>query len=162
VLLAADWIATWIRGMPVEGRYLAYWPLILIVLSLFFLGPVLVGRQHARLRAGMAIPGTFLAIVGGTLLYTSLSGRWDAWSYLWPAVPFSLGLGMYVAGWVANAPAFKWIGAGLGAGALVAYVVFATTFGGEAFRLIGGIAVLALGAALTVGGLAQRLSRRSP
>ena len=65
---------------------------------------------------------------------------------------FSLGLGMYAAGWIADAPAFKWIGSGLALGGVVAYVVFATTFGGEAFRLIAAVGILALGLALTVGG----------
>ena len=45
---------------------------------------------------------------------------------------------------------------------MVAYLVFATAFGGEAFRLVAAFAILALGAALTVGGLAERLSRKSP
>jgi hypothetical protein len=162
VLLLSDWIVSLIRELPLEGRHLAYWPAALIVLSLFFLGPALFGVQHRRLRAGMAIPGAFLAVVGATVLYTSLSGRWEAWAYLWPAIPFSLGIGLYLAGWAADAPAFKWIGAGLGAAAVIAYVVLTGIFGGEAFRLIGGIAVLALGAALTIGGLAERLSRKSP
>ena len=69
---------------------------------------------------------------------------------------------MYAAGWIADAPAFKWIGAGLAIGGVVAYLVFATAFGGEAFRLVAAIGILALGLALTVGGLAERLSRKSP
>jgi hypothetical protein len=40
--------------------------------------------------------------------------------------------------------------------------VFATAFGGEAFRLVAAIGILALGLALTIGGLAERLSRKSP
>jgi hypothetical protein len=41
-------------------------------------------------------------------------------------------------------------------------IVFATAFGGEAFRLVAAIGILALGLALTIGGLAERLSRKSP
>lgn len=161
-VLATDWIAEWLATLTsVEGRYLAYWPVLLIVLSAFFLVPALFGRQHRRLRAGMVFPGALLATVGGVLLYTSLSGRWEAWADLWPSVPFSIGIAMYLAGWIADAPAFKWIGSGVAAGAVVAFLAFATAFGGEALRLIGGIAILALGAALTIGGLAERLSRKS-
>ena len=47
-------------------------------------------------------------------------------------------------------------------GGVVAYLVFATAFGGEAFRVVAAIGILALGVALTVGGLADRLSRKSP
>jgi hypothetical protein len=110
----------------------------------------------------MVIPGTLFAGVGTALLYTSLSDRWTAWSYLWTSFPFSLGLGMYAAGWLADAPAFKWIGSGIAAGSVIAYLVLATAFGGEAFRLVGAFGIIALGLALTVGGLAERLSRKSP
>ena len=72
--------------------------------------------------------------MGGALLYMSLTDRWSAWTYLWSVLPFSLGLGMYAAGWIADAPAFKWIGSGVAAGGVVAYLAFATAFGGEAFR----------------------------
>jgi hypothetical protein len=136
-------------------------PLLLIILSLFCLVPALTGSQRRPLRAGMAIPGTVLALVGGVLLYTSLSDRWMEWGYLWTSLPFSIGIGMYLAGWISDAPAFKWIGAGVAGGAVVAYLVLATAFGGEAFRLIGALAIIALGGALTIGGLAERLSRKS-
>ena len=51
---------------------------------------------------------------------------------------------------------------GPGRASVVAYLALATAFGGEAFRLIGAIGIIALGLALTVGGLAQRLARKSP
>ena len=161
LVLASEPIARWVAGLGISGRLLAWWPMLLIALSLFFLVPALFGRQHRRLRAGMVIPGTILAGGGGALLYTSLNDRWMAWTYLWTVVPFSIGLGMYAAGWIADAPAFKWIGSGIAVGAVIAYVAFATAFGGEAFRLIGALGMMALGAALAIGGLAERLSRKS-
>jgi hypothetical protein len=162
VVLASEPLLGFIRGLGVGDDVLAWWPILLVGLSAFFLVPSLVGRQHRRLRAGMVIPGAILAGVGGALLYTSLTDRWSAWSYLWSVLPFSFGIGMYAAGWIADAPAFKWIGSGIAGGGLVAYVVFATAFGGEAFRLITAILIMALGLALTIGGLAERLSRKSP
>jgi uncharacterized membrane protein YvlD (DUF360 family) len=162
VLLASEPIANLLQGLPIDDEVLGWWPMLLIGLSLFFLVPSLVGGQNRRLRAGMAIPGAILAGVGGALLYTSLTDRWSAWTYLWSVIPFSFGLGMYAAGWIADAPAFKWIGAGIAAGGVVAYVVFATAFGGEAFRLLASIGIIAFGLALTIGGLAERLSRKSP
>jgi hypothetical protein len=110
----------------------------------------------------MVIPGALLAGVGGGLLYMSLTDRWSAWTYLWTLFPFSLGLGMYAAGWIADAPAFKWIGSGVAAGGVLAYLALATAFGGEAFRLVAAVGIIALGLALTIGGLADRLSRKSP
>ncbi len=161
VVLASEPIGDFIRGLGIGDEVLAWWPLLLIVLSLFFLVPSLVGRQNRRLRAGMVIPGAILAGVGAALLYTSLTDRWSAWTYLWSVMPFSFGLGMYAAGWIADAPAFKWIGSGIAGGGVVAYLVFAIAFGGEAFRLVAAIGILALGLALTIGGLADRLSRKS-
>lgn len=162
VVLASEPLATFIRGLGIGDEVLRWWPTLIVGLSLFFLVPGLLGGPSRRLRAGMVIPGTILAGSGAALLYTSLTDRWAAWAYLWSVLPFSFGLGMYVAGWIADAPAFKWIGSGIAAGGVVAYLVFATAFGGEAFRLIAAIGILALGLALTVGGLAERLSRKSP
>ena len=162
LLLASEPIAGLIGRVGIDDEVLSWWPILMIGLSLFFLVPALLGGPNRRLRAGMAIPGALLAGIGFALLYTSLTDRWAAWAYLWSVFPFSLGLGMYAAGWIADAPAFKWIGAGLAVGGVVAYLVFATAFGGEAFRVVAAIGILALGLALTVGGLADRLSRKSP
>jgi hypothetical protein len=161
VVLAADVVQRWVGDSGLPEDLLAWWPIILVVLSLFFLLPALFGGQNPRLRAGMVIPGAILAGVGGTLLWTTLNDRWAAWSYLWTSLPFSLGLGLYAAGWIADAPAFKWVGSGVAAGAVVAYLVFANIFGDQ-FRVIGALGIIALGLALTVGGLADRLSRKSP
>jgi hypothetical protein len=68
---------------------------------------------------------------------------------------------MYAAGWIADAPAFKWIGSGVAAGGVLAYLAFATAIGGEAFRVVAAIGIIGLGMALTMGGLAERLSRKS-
>jgi hypothetical protein len=75
-------------------------------------------------------------------------------------IPFSIGIGLYAAGWIADLPAFKWIGSGMAIGATVAYLAFATAFGGEAFRLVGSAGIIILGLALVAGGLAERLSRK--
>jgi len=162
LLLASEPLANLVQGLGIDDDVLRWWPVVIIGLSLFFLVPALLGGPNRRLRAGMVIPGSMLAGIGAALLYTSLSDRWEAWTYLCSVIPFSLGIGMYAAGWIADAPAFKWIGSGLAVGGLVAYLVFATAFGGEAFRLVAAIGILALGGALTVGGLAERLSRKSP
>jgi hypothetical protein len=162
VVLASEPIIGWISGTGVGDEILGWRPILVVALSLFFLVPAVIGPQSRRLRAGMVIPGALLAGIGGALLYTSLTDRWGAWSSLWAVLPFSFGLGMYAAGWIADAPAFKWIGAGVAIGGVVAYLVFATAFGGEAFRLIAALGILALGVALTIGGLAERLSRKSP
>jgi peptidoglycan/LPS O-acetylase OafA/YrhL len=162
IVLSSTWIGEWFAENGVDTGLLEWWPMLLILGSLFFLVPILFSRLSRRLRAGMVIPGVMLLLIGIALLYTSLNDRWEEWASLWTVVPFSLGLGMYAAGWLADAPAFKWIGAALAAAGVVAYLALATAFGGEAFRLIGALGIIALGLALTVGGLAQRLARKSP
>jgi hypothetical protein len=162
LVLASEPLLGVVRGLAAGDDILRWWPVVIVGLSLFFIVPSFVGRQQPRLRAGMVIPGAIFAGVGAALLYTSLTDRWAAWSYLWSVVPFSFGLGMYAAGWIADAPAFKWIGSGIAGGGVLAYLVFATAFGGEAFRLVAAIGIIALGLALTIGGLAERLSRKRP
>jgi hypothetical protein len=161
VVLASEPLLDFINGLTAGEELLRWWPLLVIGLSLFFLVPGLLGGPSRRLRAGMVIPGALLAGIGGALLYTSLTDRWEEWAFLWSVLPFSFGLGMYAAGWIADAPAFKWIGSATAAGGVLAYLVFATAFGGEAFRLVAAIGILAIGLALTIGGLADRLSRKS-
>lgn len=162
VVLASEPLVEFVSGLGIHEDVLAWWPILILALSLFFLVPSLAGHQHRRLRAGMVLPGVILAGVGGALLYTSLTDRWGAWSSLWTVIPFSFGIGMYAAGWIADAPAFKWIGSGIAIGGVVAYLVFATAFGGEAFRLIAALGIIALGLLLLAGGLAERLSRKAP
>src|SRR3972149_1716670 len=116
LVLASQAAGGWRPGRGISRELLAWWPVLLVALSLFFLVPSLIGRQDPRLRAGMVIPGAFLAGVGGTLLYTSMNDRWSEWSYLWTSIPFSIGLGLYAAGLIADLPAFKWIGSGVAAG----------------------------------------------
>lgn len=162
VVFASEPLVEFVAGLGIDDKIWAWWPVLLIALSAFFVVPALLGSQQRRLRAGMAIPGAIFAATGIALLYTSLNDRWEAWAYLWAVVPFSFGIGMYIAGWIADAPAFKWIGAAIAGGGLIAYLVLATAFGGEAFRLVGALGIIALGLALTVGGLAERLSRKTP
>ena len=158
LVLASEPIGRWVAGLGISHNLLDWWPALVMACDGYRRGPLL----HRRLRAGMVIPGMFLAGVGAALLFTSLNDRWEAWSYLWTVVPFSIGIGLYAAGWIADAPAFKWIGSGMAAGAAVAYLAFATAFGGETFRVVGSIAIIALGLALLAGGLAERLSRKGP
>ncbi len=162
VILVGEAVLQIVSGVGIGDELFRWWPLLLVLLSAFFLVPAWLGRQNRRVRAGMVIPGFMLAGVGFALLYTSLADRWGAWGYLWSVLPFSFGLGMYAAGWIADAPAFKWIGSGIAVAGVVVYLVFATAFGGEAFRVIAALGLLALGLALTIGGLAERLSRKSP
>ena len=159
---AVEPLSRWLESVGVSAELWRYWPVLIVALSAFFIVPAFFGRQDRRVRAGMVIPGAVLACVGVALLYASVGDRWADWTYLWTVLPFSVGVGLYLAGWIADAPAFKWIGSGIAAGSMIAFLVFAEAFGGQTFRLVGALAILALGGALVAGGLAERLSRKSP
>ena len=118
LLIASEPLANMISGLSAGEELLRWWPVLVIGISLFFLVPALVGEAVPALAGGQAtaIPGALLAGIGGALLYSSLNDDWNAWAYLWTVIPFSFGLGMYAAGWIAHAPAFKWIGSALAIG----------------------------------------------
>ena len=72
-MLASDPLIGFVRGLGISDDVLRWWPVLLVGLSLFFLVPSLVGRQHRRLRAGMVLPGAMLAgILVHSLLYAAL------------------------------------------------------------------------------------------
>jgi len=162
LVLAVEPLSRWLESVGISAQLWRYWPLLIVSLAAFFIVPAFFGRQDRRVRAGMVIPGAVLAGMGVALLYASVGNRGGDWTYLWTVVPFSIGVGLYLAGWIADAPAFKWIGSGIAAGSVIAFLVFAEAFGGQTFRLVGALAILALGAALVAGGVAERLSRKSP
>jgi hypothetical protein len=68
------------------------WALIVVGLgAMLLLSAVLAGV------AGLAIPGTILSVLGGMLYGQNATGLWESWSYLWPLVPGSVGLGLVLA-----------------------------------------------------------------
>src|SRR4026207_2170361 len=90
LVLASEPLGNWFSGLGISEELLAWWPAPVVLRSAFCRGPAAFPGPNRRLRAGMVIPGAFLAGVGGALLYTSLNDRWDAWSYLWTGVSVSL------------------------------------------------------------------------
>src|SRR5206468_9442201 len=88
LVLSAGWIGDWLSRMGVEGGWLAYWPLLPVLLSLFLIGAALIRRrQHRRLRAGMAIPGALRLGPGLALPLSSLHDRWGNRPYHRTVVP---------------------------------------------------------------------------
>jgi len=68
------------------------WALIVVGLgAMLFLSAVLAGVP------GLAIPGSILGVVGAMLYAQSKTGLWESWSYLWPLVPGSVGIGLVLA-----------------------------------------------------------------
>ena len=71
------------------------WPLMIIGIGgLFFVGMFLGGRSVA----GLAIPGSIIAVSGLMLLVQNLTGYWESWSYGWTVLLISVGLGIFIMG----------------------------------------------------------------
>lgn len=92
------------------------WPFFVIVPGLlFFVGMVLGGKQAGPL----AIPGSIVTMTGLLLLYQSVTGHWESWSYAWALVfPTSVGVGLLINGaWSdierLRQTGMKWITGGL-------------------------------------------------
>jgi hypothetical protein len=80
------------RGASFWGNF---WPFIIIGIgALFFVGMLLGGKSVA----GLAIPGSIIAVNGLMLLLQNLTGYWQSWSYGWTATLISIGLGIFIMG----------------------------------------------------------------
>jgi len=68
------------------------WALIILGLgAMLFVSAVLAGVP------GLAIPGSILGVLGAMLYAQNATGLWESWSYLWPLVPGSVGIGLVLA-----------------------------------------------------------------
>jgi hypothetical protein len=68
------------------------WALIILGLgAMLFVSAVLAGVP------GLAIPGSILGVLGAMLFAQNATGLWESWSYLWPLVPGSVGIGLVLA-----------------------------------------------------------------
>jgi hypothetical protein len=72
-----------------------FWPFIIIGFGgMFFVGMLLGGKSYA----GLAIPGSIIAVNGIMLFLQNLTGRWESWSYGWTVTVISVGLGIFIMG----------------------------------------------------------------
>ena len=73
-----------------------FWPFVVIGFgAMFFVGMFAGGKSMA----GLAIPGSIIAVSGLTLLVKNLTGSWSTWSYGWTLTLASVGLGIFIMGW---------------------------------------------------------------
>jgi hypothetical protein len=82
---------------------------------------------------GMAVPACIVAGIGGILYYQNVTGDWASWSYMWALIPGFVGVGNILAG-ILGRDFKKSVRDGLNLIliSLVAFLVFATAFGGLA------------------------------
>lgn len=104
-------------------RYL--WPVTLVAVGgLFFAGMFAGGRSAA----GLAIPGSILAMLGLINLVQNAFGYWSSWAYSWTLIIVSIGLGIYVMGWRQADAAHQQRGLRLAGTGVVLFVIFGSLF----------------------------------
>ena len=101
------------------------WPLIVIgVGALFFATMLAGGKQFAVL----AIPGTFIGGIGLILLFLSIAGRWEMFSYVWTLIFLFLGLGIYLMGFYSGDGNLKQSGVRVMQAGVLLFLIFGTFF----------------------------------
>ena len=93
LVLASEPLGNWFSGLGISEEVLAWWPAIVVGAVGLLPGAGRVPRAESAAASRDGDPRRLPGGVGGALLYTSLNDRWDAWSYLWTVVPFSIGIG---------------------------------------------------------------------
>jgi hypothetical protein len=101
------------------------WPLAIIAVGLAFFVVMLAGGRSA---AAFAIPGSILGMIGLMLLYQSLSGHWESWSYGWALIVVSVGVGITIMGLWGRNPRLQSAGLRVLRVGLILFVIFGTFF----------------------------------
>jgi len=98
------------------------WPLLIIGVGVVFFIVVALGDQS---RAGLAIPGSILVMVGLLLLIMNYTDTWESWSYCWALIVFASGAGVWINGYRSERPDLRKRGADTMRSGLILFVVFA-------------------------------------
>jgi hypothetical protein len=81
------------------------WPFFIIIPGVAFFMAMATGGSE---RGGLAIPASILTILGGLLLYQSITGHWESWAYAWSLIfPISVGVGIALQGARTASPALQ-------------------------------------------------------
>jgi len=104
----------------------SFWPFIIIigVGALFFVGMFIGGKSVA----GLAIPGSIIAVSGLMLLLQNLTGYWESWSYGWTVTIISVGLGIFIMGAFNGSVGARRAGARVMEVGLILLVIFGAFF----------------------------------
>ena len=141
-----------------------FWPVIFLIPGGAFFIPIILSLprpERRRSASGFAIPGTVLLMLFLIFSYTTLTEDWEAWGYLWAAIPLSVGLGMYVMVLLGHRERGLFITASWLSGAsLVFLTIFATFMSGGLLRFVGPLLLILVGIVVVVAVLLQGASGR--
>jgi len=155
LLLGAFFLLLNVGGAWTEKLSFAHlWPVLIIWVGLAFFLPIFIWWDKRMENYGLAMPGSIVAINGLILLYCSLTGNWDHWTYLWALEPFSVAIGLLIM-WLLGPRAAGLLIAALliGVVSLGLFVIFASLMGSPAAGIAGAGTLIVLGALLVAGAL---------
>jgi len=102
------------------------WPLIVVAAGgLLFAGLFAGGKPVS----GLAIPASIVTTTGLILLFQNTFHLWQTWAYAWAlVVPTSVGLGIWVMGWLEGKPRPQEVGRRMAEIGFVIFLGFAAFF----------------------------------
>lgn len=71
------------------------WPLWVLIPGTFLL---FTGVGNGRAQLGWAVPGAIITGTGGILMLLNVTGRWEAWAYIWALYPIFVGMALKTVG----------------------------------------------------------------
>lgn len=104
------------------------WPLEVIAVGIGFLLAAIFIRV-----IWLLIPSLIITFVGGALAFTTLTGLWSTWAFLWTVVPLALGLAFVIIGLNEQKTAITIVGAGLAGFAGVIFASLSVSISGWDF-----------------------------
>ncbi|MGQ9666175.1 MAG: hypothetical protein ACUVWB_02580 [Anaerolineae bacterium] len=139
------------------------WPLLLGWAAVGFFLPVLIWWERRRQLYGLTLPGVLFLVNCLAFLFTSLTGRWRAWAYLWTVEPLAVALGLlglYFFG--RRAQLLLVTAAAIGAASLVVFAILVGLLERPAGGFIGAFLLLLTGVLLILGALLRARSPHPP
>lgn len=130
------------------GIWALAWPLEVIAVGIGFLLAAIFIRV-----IWLLIPALIITFVGGSLAFTTLTGLWSTWSFLWTVVPLALGLAFIIIGLNEQKTALTIVGASFAGFAGVAFASLSVSETGwdfvnliaPGFVILMGLFILAIG-----------------
>jgi hypothetical protein len=139
------------------------WPLLLGWAAVGFFLPLLIWWEQRRQLYGLTFPGVFLLVNCLAFLFTSLTGKWGAWAYLWTVEPLGVALGLLALYFFGRrAQALLVAAAVIGAASVVVFAVLVSLLERPAGGLVGAFLLLLTGALLVIGALVRARRPQPP
>lgn len=140
------------------------WPLLLAWVGVGFFLPYFIWWERRLYLYGLTFPGIFFLFNAILFLYSSLSGNWGAWAYLWALEPFAVALGLiglYFFG--RRSQPVLIAGLAVGLASLILFAILVSLLAPPMGGLAAGLLLVILGILVLFGGFAwYGRSRRPP